>query len=363
MLPLIELEGTLLQQGRTHGRQARARIEHNLEVYFDRFQGEGRLARDEVLRRATAYWQVIQDQNSDYAEALQGVSEGSGCDLIELVALNVRYEILYHQFTANALADGCTAFAVLPEMTEDGHLILGQNWDWIPQVQGVVLHVREEDFEVLCFTEAGIVGGKIGLNSWGLGLAVNGLISTDDDWSRLKVPFHVRCFEILRARDLNEAVKIITDSTRACSANHLIAQLDDRVVDVEAAPRSTCALTPEDGFTVHTNHFLDPEVLDVVEPPNDKRPYSLHRLHRYRQLLASKRSLTVSDLKAYLRDHEGHPQSVCRHIDKDAPPQEWYRTVTSVVMDLHALTLWISDGPPCENTYQELNLTARDDSL
>ena len=35
----------------------------------------------------------------------------------------------------------------------------------------------------LAFTEAGIFGGKIGLNSAGLGLAINGITTVDDDWA------------------------------------------------------------------------------------------------------------------------------------------------------------------------------------
>lgn len=356
MLPLLELVGGPYEQGITHGRQARERISHNLRVYFDRFLREGKISRDEVLKRSGDYWRAIQIQNRAYAETIKGVAEGSGHEILEIVALNVRYEILYHQFTANALTDGCTSFAALPEMTADGHLLMGENWDWIPQVQGVVLHVRERDLEVLSFTEAGIVGGKIGLNSCGLGLAINGLISTDDDWSRLAVPFHVRCYEILRAKNLDEAAHIATKGQRACSANFLIAHIDDQVVDIEAAPLTTRTLTPENGSLSHTNHFLEPEILGVVEPPSEKRLHSYHRLKCIRRLLARKRSLTADDMKAYLRDHDGRPYSICRHIDPEEPPEEHYQTVTSVVMDLHERTMWISAGPPCESEYQELRL-------
>ncbi len=356
MLPFVELRGEPFEQGLAHGKKLRTRIEHNLNVYFDRFEREGRISREEVLRRASDYWHGIQSQNAAYADAMRGVAEGSGRAVLEVVALNVRYEILYHQFTANALNDGCTSFVALPEITADGHLLMGENWDWIPQVQGAVLHVHEKDCEVLCFTEAGIVGGKIGLNSRGLGLAINGLISTDDDWSRLAVPFHVRCYEILRAKNLEYAERIITQGQRACSANYLIAHIDDRAVDIEAAPLSTRTLKPENGLLSHTNHFLEPEVLGVIEPPSEKRPHSYHRLKRIRRLLAAKRSLTVDDMKTYLRDHDGHPYSICRHIDKEEPPAEHYQTVASVIMDLHERTMWISDGPPCESEYQELRL-------
>lgn len=360
MLPLIEVRGSPYEQGLTHGEQARGRIAHNLGVYFERFEREGKIDRPEALRRAAAYWDVIGAESPHYAETLRGIAEGSGCDLMELVALNVRYEILYHQFTQTALApshDGCTTLAVLPAKTHNGHLLMGENWDWIPQAQGIALHARDGAAERLCFTEAGIVGGKIGLNSHGLGLAINGLISTDDAWERLEKPFHVRCDEVLRSRALADAVAVVTRGERPCSANYLIAQIDDRIVNIEAAPLRTRLIVPENGFIAHTNHFLDPKALDVVEPPSEKRPHSYHRLSRTTGFLDGSSHIAVDDIQALLRDHDGHPYSICRHIDPEEPPEEHYQTVVSVVMDLHERAMWISDGPPCTHPYQEIPLS------
>ena len=158
---------------------------------------------------------------------------------LDLLVLNLRYELLYYQYGVCAVggADGCTSFALLPDASANGHLLLGQNWDWIPGVKGAFLHTREADgLETLGFTEAGIVGAKIGLNSAGLGLVINGMMSTVDDWSRAVMPFHVRCYEILRRRTLAEAASVITDTPRSCSANFLIAQTPDHALNIEASP-------------------------------------------------------------------------------------------------------------------------------
>lgn len=357
-LPVLDLSGTPYEQGLQHGQELKGRIKHNIQVYFERFEHAARLPRHEVLARAAQYEEAIATQNPDYFAGLRGVAEGSGFELAQLVALNVRYEILYYQFSANAMADGCTSFAVLPSASANGNLLMGQNWDWIPQVRGAVLHTIEPDgLETICFTEAGIVGGKIGLNSAGMGLAVNGLQSTDDDWSRLSKPFHVRCYEILRAPDLEVAAQVVTGARRACSTNFLIAQAPDRVADIEAAPDQARLLVPdEDGCLVHTNHFLDPGALGVDEPPRPRWSSTCHRLDRLRDLLAAQRPLTVEDIQSYLRDHQAYPQSVCRHEDPDLPPEERYRSVTSVVMDLHTRELHLSDGPPCQSAYQRVAL-------
>ena len=357
MIPVLELSGSPREQGRQHGEGARERIERNLEIYFERFEREGHVTRDEVLRRAGLYWDVIQTLNADYAEGVRGVAEGSQTELMEIVALNVRYEILYHQFTQTAMgADGCTGMAVSPETTANGHVLMGENWDWIPQVQTLILKIDTDDDSLVCFTEAGIVGGKIGLNAHGLGLAINGLISTDDDWSRLTKPFHVRCYEILRQRSLEDAVRIVTDGDRPCSANFLIAQADAGIVNVESAPFATRLIRPDQGWVAHTNHFVDPDALSVVEPPSEKRPHSQHRLRKADELLGQRAPIDTSDLQDILRDHDGQPYSICRHIDVDEPPEEHYRTVVSAVMDLHERRMWASGGPPCEHTDHEIVL-------
>ncbi len=354
---MLHLNGTPYEQGVQHGQQLKDRIAHNTRVYFDRFESEVGLSRPEVLARAATYGDAMASHNPEYFAGMEGVAEGSGFDFDQLLALNVRYEILYYQFSANAIGDGCTSFAVLPIASANGHLLMGQNWDWIPQVQGAVLHTIEPDgIETISFTEAGIVGGKIGLNATGLGLAVNGLNTTGDDWSRLSKPFHVRCYEILRARNVETATQIVTGERRACSTNYVIAQVPDCAVDIEAAPNDTRILSPDNGLLVHTNHFLDPDDLGVVEPPREGWSSTCDRLDRMGQLLRSKRPVGVEDIQSYLGDHETYPHSVCCHEDLDLRPGQRYRTVTSVVMDLHAQELHLSDGPPCQGVYQRITL-------
>ncbi len=358
-LPVLHLRGTPYEQGLEHGKGLKDRVQHNVAVYFDRFKREVGLSRREVLVQATQFLEAIEAQNGDYYHGMQGIADAIGVPLPEVAALNARYEILYYQFGVLAVADGCTAFAVPPGATADGHLYLGQNWDWIPQVKGAVLHTEEPDgLQTISFTEAGIVGGKIGMNSAGLGLAINGLTSTDDDWSRLYKPFHVRCYEILRQASLPEAAAIVTDTARSCSANFMLAQVPDRTLNIEAAPASHYVSPSVNGCLVHANHFVDPDVLGVVEPPAEKRPNSEFRQARLAGLLSAGRRHTPEDLKRYLKDHEQAPNALCRHEDPEDPPEDHYITVTSVIMDLTAGHIWLSDGPPCEHAYQEYGFYA-----
>lgn len=360
-LPLVTLTGTPYAQSVLHGQQLKDRIAHNLGVYFERFEREASLPPAEVRARARRYGAAIEGQNAGYYAAMRGIADGGGFAMDDIAALQVRYEILYFQFGKNAQSediDGCTAFAILPEASANGHLVVGQNWDWIPQVQGAVLHATDADgLQTLAFTEAGIVGGKIGLSNRGLGLAINGMTSTDDDWETLAKPFHVRCYEILRAPDFDAAVAVVTDEARACSTNFLIAQTPDRVVDIEAAPDKLRLLSCEGGCLVHTNNFTAPEDIGVAEPPNPKRHFSVGRRSRLSELLDTHAKITVDDLQADLQDHLRFPYGICRHAAVGLePPEHHYITVTSVIMDLTNKTLLLTDGVPCENEFQTVRL-------
>jgi isopenicillin-N N-acyltransferase-like protein len=356
-LPVVHVDGEPYDQGRQHGIALREQIAHNLDVYYDRFLREGQLEADEARARAARYIGLLNGQ--PYFDAMRGVADGSGRDLLDVLVLNVRYELLYYQYGVVGItgADGCTSFAVLPEASASGHLLLGQNWDWIPEVQGAILHTREQNgLETMTFTEAGIVGGKIGLNSAGLGLAINGLLSTADDWSRLVTPFHARCYEILRRRSLAEAVDVVLREKRSCSANFLIAQTPDLAVDLEAAPDSIAEIPPTACAIVHTNHFLDPDKLGVVEPETERRPHTYWRQQRMRELLDARSPVSFGDLEVMLRDHDNYPDSICRHENNDDPPEEWCITVTSAIMDLDELSLQLTDGQPCEHLYEGVSI-------
>lgn len=372
-VPIIDLPGEAHADGVAHGRAAGDAIAQNLRIYYDRFQREAKLTLAETRQRGRMYRAAIERMEPAYARAMQGVSEGARISLDDIAVLNARYEILYSQYSSinqaaakvsphGIPAGGCTAFAVTPEVSADGHLYLGQNWDWFPDVRGVVLRVASQDgFAMAAFTEAGIVGGKIGMNSSGLGLVINGLLSNRDDWSRLHTPFHVRTWRILHSRNLRDAVRVVTDELRSCSANFLIGQANGsaEVVNIEAAPEATCSIAPEGGVLSHANHFVDPNKLGVWQPLAEEKSSTYQRGARIHRMLndgAAQRSLEASSLKEILRDHQGHPDSVCRHPNPHLPEEERVETVVSVLEDLTAGRFYVAGGTPCTTPFTEIPL-------
>jgi isopenicillin-N N-acyltransferase-like protein len=74
------------------------------------------------------------------------------------------------------------------------------------------------------------------------------------------------------------------------------------------------------------------------------------------ELLDARSPVSVGDLEAMLRDHDNYPDGICRHENRDDPPEEWCITVTSAIMDLDELTLRLTDGPPCEHLYEGFSI-------
>lgn len=78
--------------------------------------------------------------------------------------MNARTELLANAPTPPVV--GCTAVAPVSQITRDGHLLLGQNWDWCEDLPDttVLLATRDErGHGVDSLAEAGMLA-KTGLN-------------------------------------------------------------------------------------------------------------------------------------------------------------------------------------------------------
>ncbi len=123
--------------GGAFGRATADLVARNLAIYFKRFLEETQLDRDEVLRRTGACWPAVEAQSPEFAAIVEGIAVGARQPLPEVAALNLRYELLYAEFSRigqmedriiQSPAGECTAFALMPEVSADGHLRIGQNW-------------------------------------------------------------------------------------------------------------------------------------------------------------------------------------------------------------------------------------------
>ncbi|SIR93235.1 isopenicillin-N N-acyltransferase like protein [Haladaptatus litoreus] len=352
-LPHLVLTGSPYERGLTHGEAFAAEIRANVETYLTRFAHHG--ATEEAVRRqASEYVPLIEEWNADYASELRGIADGSGVMIEEITLLNVRYEILYASYSDQTTkTHGCTSFGLLPMATADGETYIGQNWDWAAPIADTLLVAeihQSAKSDHIAITEAGIVGGKMGVNEQGIGLVINGLVSPDDGDHPFRKPFHLRCREILDATRYDSALESIVATPHACSANYVVGHGDGEVIDIETSPNRTDYIYPQNGIVTHANHFMTPDFESRMER---QLPDSLYRANRLRRLFEHRRGEIDSNImKSALRDHFGRPASICRHEDPDAPSEECSQTDTSVILNLDDCILHATYGPPCDEDYQ-----------
>jgi isopenicillin-N N-acyltransferase-like protein len=310
-----------------------------------------------VAEHAQAYIPAIESYRGHLLHEMRGIADGADLAREDVLALNVRTEVMFAA-VARAAARECTALVALPESTTAGHTLLAQNWDWKPEAADnlVVLEARPDSGpSFVTVVEAGLLA-KTGLNSSGIGLVTNALVS-DEDRGEPGVPYHVILRAILESNRVSQTLVAITSHRRASSANYVIAHRDGEAVNVEAAPGDYARVFidfPQAGVYSHTNHFVCPRS-DLKDVELWNGPGSLLRRRRAERLLEERQgALDVAGVEEVLSDHFSYPDSVCAHPDPSLAPVEQYVTLFSIIMDLNAANLWLATGNPCRSQYHRL---------
>jgi isopenicillin-N N-acyltransferase-like protein len=195
----------------------------------------------------------------------------------------------------------------------------------------------------------------MGMNSAGLGICNNYIECEADGMNMEKgVPTTLIRRRALSQEKYHAVLGTITHTPRSFSGNYLVgtAEGEGDATDIEATPETAYFLFPKDGLIVHSNHIkgAGPGYVGTLRLGVEN---SLYRDRRLEQLLRkSAWKLDPREIMESLKDHFGHPLSVCRHPEEEKPWHDQWRTNASVIMDLTAKVMWVAAGPPCENEYQ-----------
>ncbi|MGZ4113568.1 MAG: C45 family autoproteolytic acyltransferase/hydrolase [Actinomycetota bacterium] len=365
--PHIRVGGGPRERGRQYGEQARDRVRRSIEAYDAVFAHYAGWRWADVRREAARFVQPIEAFEPRYLEEIRGIAEGAGVEFEDVLGINVRTEVMFAakaraamgQADGGARPDGCSAFAVLPHVSADGHTLIGQNWDWLLHSFDtvVVLEAEQDDGpDFVTVVEAGLLA-KTGMNSSGIGLTTNALV-TDRDHGEPGVPYHLVLRGILDAENLSDAYATAQRGVRSSSANYLVASVDGVAVDIEAAPGDFSRLFllfADDGVLLHTNHFVS-AAFDAKDVSLWVMPDSPFRLERLRTSVSAREAaLGIGDFRAFLADHANYPSGVCCHPDARLNEFDQGATVASVLMDLDDRRMWVADGHPCTSPYRELD--------
>lgn len=254
--------------------------------------------------------------------------------------------------------EGCTSALAMPEVTADGRLLHGQNWDWRPDAANhtMVLKIRSDDHpDALHFVEAGQLA-RHGMNKAGIAVTAMGLHS-GQDYGRIGIPSPVIRRRALQASDFGSALGEVFKNPASFSHALILSDADGEAFTLEATPGEVFWQEPENGFLVHANHFKTPQALIKVRDANLARcPESLYRDARVgRHLGSNSGRVSIETFKDAFADRFGAPNSVLRHPAK-RPGGVMSATVYTLIMCPELGTADISLRPYDGADFQRLTL-------
>jgi isopenicillin-N N-acyltransferase-like protein len=350
----IEAAGAPRELGRQIGEVAGEEIRAFCDRALTLVNKSVRVSADAALAVAEESLSFAQAYAPNLVEELRGTGEAAGVSLTDLMLLQVRNQLHAVQEA------GCTSLALaapretsLPGGPARG--IVAQNWDNDPALDPftVVLTRRPRGKPPhMTIAQAGLIG-YIGFNAAGIGLCLNTLPAPS---RRVGVPHYFTVRRILESASLAEAVESVQRARRAIPANIMMitpqgpADLEVTIDDVHVLSGDGA------GAVTHANHCRHPKLLSV----NGEFPELIQshaRQERIDQLFANSQGgrPNLADVQAALRDHNGHPRSICRHSNGD-PGTGFLQTVFSVIMEPAAGRMHATRGTPCTRPYETYRL-------
>jgi len=310
----LVFSGSPFEIGSQHGEALRDEIRAVFDIYLDIWG----IPKERISQRVEGFKDAIAKYFPNFVEEIKGIAAGAAFNEDFVYAINARTELLTNHYME------CTAIGVKSQAQQEGHVVLGQNWDWLNDLRGLTRIVQINPLEkprMKIMIEPGMIG-KIGMNEAGVGVCTNFL--NTPKVLREGVPVRVLLRGILECDSYNKASSLVHSLPRAASANYLICDINNNVGSLESTPLSV--RTVSYNIVTHTNVF-------------SARGQYCQRQERFEKALRARMTnekLSLNSIVDSLKDVEAEPLSI-RGIE----------TVHTVIMDLTAQQMMVSDGARC----------------
>jgi isopenicillin-N N-acyltransferase-like protein len=353
--PLVRVSGTHREMGRQIGEACRKQVQHSIEngrtLFADAYQ-QLELTWEGAQIQARKYIPFAQERYPQYVEEMMGVAEGANVVLEDVAVVNAMEAV-----TMDALhLSRCTSMAVNDDRTADDHILMAHNEDWVPEDEDdvFIVHAVPKTEPPYLGMTYGCLLPNIGFNAYGIAQLCDSVYPND---SRIGTPRVVVSRAVLASKSPDEAIRHMLSAQRAAGYNHLLVHESGELYSVEVSARKFAILYGEDGYIVHTNHYVSPAMQSMEREPEDLVA-SRVRYFRARRLLKREEYHSIKTLQAIQRDHVNFSNSICNHSIDASNPLDREKTVNAMVIDLTAREMHIAWGNPCENPYHTYHLNA-----
>lgn len=344
-MPLIELAGTPAEVGRGWGRALADNMRQGLNRILAVVGEVHKTSRTEALSYAMKLWPAATRFDPELEPFVRGQAQGAGMSLEEAWATRCGLELL---FMNTNLAAMCTTLAGVGPATPDGQSLMGQNIDWFGGTPLALLRIKRSDgLRQLVLPVLGL--GEYTLNSAGLGCCLNGVAAMQPSLEP-KIPMAAYLPRAMRQTDIAQASRLLEQACRGIVAVTL-ADAQGGLLCVEGTLDDCEILKPRDGFLVHANNYRTPrfQAVDGCRMIFLDGPARTARMDELAAGLGGR--LTPETLGRALMDHQGSPNSICRHPDPDVPPGLQAESLGSFIMLPAQGAMLVAAGNPCTHEY------------
>jgi isopenicillin-N N-acyltransferase-like protein len=338
-IPVIHAKGTHYEAGYQIGSQMKIQLNEIIQSSKEYVEKNMDVSWEDIRAQSQIFLEFSKKYMPEYVEEIRGAADAAGIDLVDLFS-----DMCEEIFSKNYLR-GCSDLIASGDVTIDGSVLAAHNNDTGPELEkyGVVVHYEVEGEPEILAVGYGGLGISFGYNSAGISLTGNELSMND---MKMGVPRMLLVRKILAARTMGEAIDAAIFQPRASNYNQVITDANGEIYSIESSATDYEAIYAEDGYLVHTNHFVSPR-MRKYELDRQDITTSMFRYNRANRLMKNNKGrITVDLLKSFLQDHANRPGSICRH-------GKGVKTTLSVIINLTTKTMFLAWGNPCESTYYE----------
>ncbi|MER5203518.1 C45 family peptidase [Streptomyces sp. NPDC002825] len=328
------------ERGALLGTRFGPRVRRVAELYRDHFAALGMPA-DRVRSLATSSHDALRAWAPNLAEESDACADAAGVERWTVAAVGARTEIL-----AGCPQPGkgeCSTAVFAPAGAAPQTV---QTWDWHDRlVPYALLHelTPSEGRRVKLFTEFG-APGKIGVNSAGLGVHFNILFHASDSAGG-GVPVHAVARRILDEADTLDRAVEIASTARVSASTSLTVVTASAAASLELSPAGLAVVpAAEDGWLLHTNHFLDAGLAAADTGPADSM--TAERLAHLREVRTAMPGLSPAERARAFCGDGGAEAVVCMRPDENKPQHEQWGTLLTIGLDVtHCAIDYLADAP------------------
>ncbi len=349
-LPVFRAKGAPREVGEQLGARFSKEAHRAVDIFRKELSWEKGATMDGAKRYGRKVLPKIAAWFPEFVEEMRGYAKAS----------EIPFDVLTAQWSGYGPSTGlkgCTDVAVGPERTADGSVLVAHNEDYTPDYDGIVVPVRVTVDGKPAFFAMAYQGlfPTMGFNEAGISLTGNAVSQND---ARVGIPKMFPPRKVLECRTLVDALRASMPPGRGASFNNIVCSREGELFSMEGSATAFEALYGEDGWLVHTNHYLAPKMLRFERDPHDTM-CSIARYRRARKLLVpSLGRVRPETIMAIQRDHASKPDSICRHENLTEPESERVKTIFGSVLDLTAGEAYVSGSTPCTTEYRRFRLGA-----